>query len=187
VDIPSQDRLVYILPDGSVRRGQDPADHWWIYFRNARGEEAILDLGAYTWNVATFVYTAPYKEFEPLFLGPAVFQSQDANGVSNTGTLKYTEQERFSVLTDEVFGSAIIEKPAAWDALPQLFDRLEAILQREFDEPEKKVVRLWIERVFMKLTYVIFEGDWKKWPAAPPIDVDSEETAKKAQESLSNE
>ncbi|KAG9041236.1 hypothetical protein FS837_012524 [Tulasnella sp. UAMH 9824] len=187
VDVPSQDRLVYILPDESVRKGQDPADHWWLYFRNARGDEAILDLGAYTWNVATFVYTAPYKEFEPLFLGPAIFQSQDTNGPSNAGTLKYTERERYSVLMDKVFGDAIIEKPAAGDAMPQLFDRLEVILQHKFDEPEKKVVQLWIERVFLKLTYVIFEGDWKKWPATPPTDVDTEETAKKGQESLRNE
>ncbi|KAG8926553.1 hypothetical protein FRC01_008699 [Tulasnella sp. 417] len=187
VDIPSQDRLVYILPDESVRRGQDPADHWWIYFRNARGDEAILDLGAYTWNVATFVYAAPYKEFGPISLGPAVFQSQEANGPSKAGTLKYTEQERFSVLTDEVFGSSITQKPAAGDAQPQLYDRLEAILQKKFDEPEKDVVRLWIETVFLKLTQVILEGDWKKWPAAPATDVDSEDTVKKAEELLSNE
>lgn len=42
-------------------------------------------------------------------------------------------------------------------------------------------------RVFLKLTYVIFEGDWKKWPATPPTDVDSEETTKKGEESLVNE
>ncbi|KAG8951482.1 hypothetical protein FRC04_006014 [Tulasnella sp. 424] len=178
VEIPSQDRLVYILSDGSVLRGQDPDDHWWIYVRNARGDEAILDLGAYTWNVATFVPTAPYKEFEPLNLGPAVFQALDADETANPGKLKYTEHERFSVLTDKAFGSAIIDKPTSKDPLPELFERLEVILQKKLDETEKKVVQLWIERTFMKLTHVIFEGDWKKWPAAAPTEVDVEEPAK---------
>lgn len=56
--VTNQDKLAYVrLSDGRMTRGQDPDEHYWLYFTTIRGEELILDFGMYTWNMCTFVHT----------------------------------------------------------------------------------------------------------------------------------
>ncbi|KAG9015686.1 hypothetical protein FRB90_004438 [Tulasnella sp. 427] len=176
--VTSQDRLAYILPDGTVQRGQDPDDHWWIYFTTMKGEELILDLGVYTWNMAMFIKTAPYVS-EPLHMAPAVFFNRQLNrNVPQITTELYTEAERLSVLKDKDMASAILDYPKLWDAMPLSFNWAENKLKRKLTAYEKEFLPHWIRFMFMKLGDAMNEDEWKKWPAEPDqcIDTDPNET-----------
>lgn len=54
--VPESDRLMYKkLSDGSYVQGQGPGSHYWLYFTTIRGEEIILELGTYTFNMCIMV------------------------------------------------------------------------------------------------------------------------------------
>ncbi|KAG8975654.1 hypothetical protein FRB90_009464, partial [Tulasnella sp. 427] len=113
---------------------------------------------------------APYKGLEQLRVGPGVFQARDADSTANPSTLHYAEDDRFSILEDEVFGNAI-NRISAWEALPDICAWLEARFKfkKPISDLEKQVAQLWLERTFMNLTFAVVEGDWKQWPSPPTV------------------
>ncbi|KAG8929655.1 hypothetical protein FRC01_003967 [Tulasnella sp. 417] len=173
-----QDRLAYVLPDGTVQRGQDPDDHWWIYFTTMKGEELILDFGVYTWNMAMFIGTEPYVA-EPLFMAPAVFFNRMLNrNVPDITSQLYTEKERFSVLKDKDMASAILDYPQLIKAMPMCFKWAENKLKRTLNAEEKSFLPHWIQFMFMRVGDAMNGEQWKTWPELPPrgIDIDPNET-----------
>ncbi|KIM40914.1 hypothetical protein M413DRAFT_28031 [Hebeloma cylindrosporum] len=61
VRVTPQDRLAYYhLERNTFMMGQDPDDHYWIYFTTLAGEEYSLDCGMMTFNFCKMVQTAPY-------------------------------------------------------------------------------------------------------------------------------
>jgi len=71
IEVDARDKLAYKTPDGTYRRGQDPADHYWLYFTNSRGEEFTLDCATFTFGFDEEVNNRPYiPEHELLALFP---------------------------------------------------------------------------------------------------------------------
>lgn len=141
-----QDRLAYVLPDGSVRRSQDPNDHWWIYLTTMKGEELILDFGAYVWNLGTCVKPDPY-DFKPLGMAPALFRNRELSKVPNIEE-QFVEHERFSVLKDPELQSVIHDFDTIWEGMPTCFEYAKSKLKRELSAFEKEIIPEWIRYVF---------------------------------------
>ncbi|CAL1708046.1 unnamed protein product [Somion occarium] len=60
-----QDRLAYYRQsDGSIFWGQDPDDHYWLYFTTTRGEEVLLDCAMFPFNMCQMVDSTPYVPAE---------------------------------------------------------------------------------------------------------------------------
>ncbi|KIO23478.1 hypothetical protein M407DRAFT_27083 [Tulasnella calospora MUT 4182] len=144
-----QDRLAYVLPDGSVRSSQDPDDHWWIYLVTTKGEELILDFGAYVWNMGIIVKAEPYG-FKPLGMAPAVFQNPELSQVPNMEE-QFVERERFSVLKYKDVESVINEFDTIWEGMPVCFKYAESRLKRELNAFEKAAIPEWIRSIFTNL------------------------------------
>lgn len=141
-----QDRLAYVLPDGSVRKSQDPNDHWWIYLTTMKGEELILDYGAYVWNLGTCVKPDPY-DFKPLGMAPALFRNRELSKVPNIEE-QFVERERFSVLKDPELQSVIHDFDTIWEGMPVCFEYAKSKLKRELGAFEKEIIPEWIRYVF---------------------------------------
>lgn len=107
-EVKCQDQLAYF--NGNMFwKGQDPDDHYWIYFKTVRGEEIILDIGLFTFNFCTMVSAAPYisdlSDFPPgLDYAPAFFR--DRSLAKNVIQI-HTERKCISVLRNEKLGLAI--------------------------------------------------------------------------------
>lgn len=100
-DVKNQDKLAYFLPDGEILKGQDPDEHYWIYFRTVRGEEVVLDCSMFTFNMCLCV-TAPlymphYASIIPPF-APAFFRDRVMQ--SSTPQL-HKERHRVSILRNK--------------------------------------------------------------------------------------
>jgi hypothetical protein len=72
LEVGAEDKLVYLnLADGSVNTGQDPNEHYLLYFRTVRGEEFTLDCGMFVFNFCTMVATDAYfkqaTEYAPAY------------------------------------------------------------------------------------------------------------------------
>lgn len=104
----NQDKFAYFrLSDGTLIRGQDPDQHYWIYFTTVRGEEIILDCAMFTFNMCVMVngiqhylpQLAPISSFAPAFFRDRLFRK-------DTPEL-HTERKRLSVLRNEAFHHAV--------------------------------------------------------------------------------
>ncbi|KAG2009704.1 hypothetical protein CC2G_012605 [Coprinopsis cinerea AmutBmut pab1-1] len=104
VEVEDHDRFAYYNPStNTFAYGQDPEDHYWIYFSSLCGDEVVLDCGMSPFNFSVGVHQlkAYLKHGLPANLetAPALFVSRDA---------RRTEQQRFSVLRDPELGSAVL-------------------------------------------------------------------------------
>lgn len=172
----NRDRLAFILPDGTVVRDQDPTQHWWIYFKTARGEELTLDLCTFSWNLCMLVPSEPYIK-EPIQVSPMTFRNREivAHG-KGKGTL-YTEKKRYSVLRDEVLGqAATTEDTDGTKIWPK--DRIIAWAEDKLGKPMTEKEQHWLMStvafVSVRLGQAMAQGDWKKWPVTPDqvLDLD---------------
>ncbi|PFH51249.1 hypothetical protein AMATHDRAFT_47270 [Amanita thiersii Skay4041] len=97
-DVKHQDKLAYLYTcDDTLEKGQDPNDHYWIYFKTIRGEDLILDVSMYTFNLLLCVVSDPYtnEDLPPMSSVPAYFR--DRPHVRDSPDI-VKEKERFSVL-----------------------------------------------------------------------------------------
>ncbi|KAF6747785.1 hypothetical protein DFP72DRAFT_918295 [Ephemerocybe angulata] len=97
VDVKPEDTLAY-EGTGMFMRGLDPANHYWIYFTTASGEELILDCGLYALNYCQVVNTERYglDLDPPIRDAPFYFQNRS----ERNPPIAHHEKERFSVLRD---------------------------------------------------------------------------------------
>ncbi|KIP08968.1 hypothetical protein PHLGIDRAFT_355206 [Phlebiopsis gigantea 11061_1 CR5-6] len=101
-------RLAYMkMSDKSIVRGQDPDDHYWMYFTTIREEEVVLDFAMFTFNmcmmIPTKMYVSPTEnmlaQYAPAFFG-------DRSMRKGAPSL-YNERSRVSVLRNPALHDAI--------------------------------------------------------------------------------
>jgi hypothetical protein len=99
-----QDRLAYYQPsEKNFRRGQDPDEHYWLYFTTIRGENIILDCAMFTFNMCLVVTDEPYvPPGVSLGCSPAYFGERKLAQI--TPDLQ-TERKRVSALRDPLLQS----------------------------------------------------------------------------------
>lgn len=70
----------YGKSDGIVTRGQDPKEHYWLWFKTVKDQEVVLDLSMYAFNFCTRVFTrghVPADMAHDYPLAPAFFYDKD--------------------------------------------------------------------------------------------------------------
>ncbi|KAI0345880.1 hypothetical protein BDW22DRAFT_1324532 [Trametopsis cervina] len=107
--VPPVDRLAYYRrSNGEITHGQDPDDHYWLYFTTTRGEDIELDFSMFTFNMCITVTTqgyvsplhAPFARFVPAFFKERIVRQ-------STPSL-HTERARFSALRNKDMQRAIM-------------------------------------------------------------------------------
>ncbi|KIJ51877.1 hypothetical protein M422DRAFT_223562 [Sphaerobolus stellatus SS14] len=103
--ITPDDQLVYVLPNKTILHGQDPNEHYWIYFTTQKGEKLYFDSNLFTFNMClgfqpdAYIPSQFVQYFPPLV--PAILWDRNLRkGVKSTDSL-LTEVTRFSFLRDD--------------------------------------------------------------------------------------
>ncbi|KAJ2914705.1 hypothetical protein MD484_g5697, partial [Candolleomyces efflorescens] len=107
VNIDARHRMGYLIPSEPLFiKGQDPDDHYWIYFTTAAGRDIYLDCGLYAFHKGRVLEAQPYSKhgMAPLTWCPTYFvdlmSSSGKNKLEALPSVEHTERERFSVLRD---------------------------------------------------------------------------------------
>ncbi|KAK0499439.1 hypothetical protein EDD18DRAFT_1151207 [Armillaria luteobubalina] len=176
-EVKCQDQLAY-FNGNTFWKGQDPNDHYWIYFKTVRGEEIILDIGLFTFNFCTMVSAAPYisdlSDFPPgLEFAPAFFRDREiAKNVIQT----YTERKRVSVLRNEKLGRAIRHSGDRFEEAEckLIWDFLDDFGEGTAPSPDEGLPIVYTLKNLNVLREVLEKRTWTKWPKEPPLGIDSD-------------
>ncbi|KAF7792603.1 hypothetical protein EIP86_003699 [Pleurotus ostreatoroseus] len=108
-DVKGQDCLSYLrLSNNSVVHGQNPAEHYWLWFKTIRGEELELDFSMFTFNFGLMVHLKdflPPELYNLLEFAPVYYKERDTR--KNTPPL-HAEKSRLSVLRDPDLHRAVV-------------------------------------------------------------------------------
>ncbi|TFK18023.1 hypothetical protein FA15DRAFT_649933 [Coprinopsis marcescibilis] len=174
VDVKSQDRFAYYnVADESFMFGQDPNDHYWIYFTTIRGEEILLECGMFVFNMCLMVTNlGPYLKhgLPPITTVPAHLVAREHRQVS---VRLHYEKERFSVLRDPELQEAVRYSrrfiPSAHTAKICRF--MEKVAGRPHTSIEKKLVMLWAIDDCEVMSMNLVSREYLNFPATPVIGV----------------
>ncbi|KLO14993.1 hypothetical protein SCHPADRAFT_288401 [Schizopora paradoxa] len=169
--VKSQDRLAYWLPSGEILPGQDPSQHYWIYFTTTRGEEITVDLAMFTFNVCTVVPTFGYGPLEmsaPTPFAPVFFRDREIR--KNSPEL-YNERGRLSILRNATVLSMFDDPKCVSEggfysefALNKLVSVAEQFAGHSFSDAEVEMLKLSAVRHSSLLSKEIQTENWKRYP-----------------------
>lgn len=180
VRVPEYDRLIYQkLSDGSYIMGQDPDEHYWLYFTTIRGEEVILDLGMYTFNMCIMIAIEPYSvPTTSHWLGnsvPGYFLHRE---IRKTGPhLKlHTERKRISALRHPALQRAVVHLDHAIDddEVKDIVSFMQEIAERPVVDPSLEVELACTAAMdnCVHLARVLDNREWESYPDSPTIGFD---------------
>nr|GAT49339.1 predicted protein [Mycena chlorophos] len=186
-DVKPQDRLAYWdisdPEDMTLYPGQDPNDHYWLYFKTIRGETVLIDCAMFTFNMCTMVNVEPYLVYPmpPLQWSPIYFRGRELDQA--TPPLYKKERVRMSVLRS-----------------PELRRLMETDNPRGYHDPEVDIVRGFMKKLAgrevptdsdeieflfpvlihqrIALANLIRQRKWESWPKNGPdfaIEADPQE------------
>ncbi|KAJ3772753.1 hypothetical protein FB446DRAFT_735473 [Lentinula raphanica] len=161
--------------------GQDPKDHYWIYFTTLKGEELVLDFGMFTFNCCMFIPTEPYYHDDPVWQmapplpSPCYFRNRVME--RNAPDL-HRETRRVSVLRNPDFHRFVTQADVVdGTSLPDcsiLFDFMESFQSRPLTEKEKELTQMWVFWNTRWMRFVISSRFWVNWPAEPTLMVEQD-------------
>ncbi|KAG9008728.1 hypothetical protein FRB93_006274 [Tulasnella sp. JGI-2019a] len=169
------DQLAYVLPDGKVVRGQDPENHYWVYFKTIRGEELTFDVSCYTWNLCICTIVRPYIPEDGGW--PAVFNNRELRRSDDSALARlYTEKERYSVLRDPDLGRVAMADDDRFteDTMQSVAAWGESKLGKRLTPAERDFVPHCIGYLSMALRIALGDESWKNWPAKLEIGLDKD-------------
>ncbi|KAJ3557672.1 hypothetical protein NP233_g11681 [Leucocoprinus birnbaumii] len=178
-EVKPQDTFGYLMdsPDDPARvdflRGQDPKDHYWIYFKTLR-EEFILDPCMFTFNMAMIVHGSAYwprhfASFPRLSELAGIFISRDFR---QTIPKMHYEKQRFSILHHKALQSIVRSEEEFQDLDRKiLIAFMERVVGRTTNEVERNLLvswttvnrRMWISNLLHK--------EYLGYPSTPPIGI----------------
>ncbi|KLO06638.1 hypothetical protein SCHPADRAFT_837803 [Schizopora paradoxa] len=174
VRVVPEDKLAYLLPDGTCIRGQDPNDHYWIYFLTSRGEEFMLDCSMFTFNLEKEVVNAPYLEPECLeqFPSSPAFTEDRAlrsMALKQLPSLSDCARKRFSVLRHptvlQAFSNPELFGGGTFLYLMDLYPLMDEISGRECSFPEQEFFVSYVGFCSNRLyQHIMRTQDWKSYP-----------------------
>ncbi|GJE91820.1 hypothetical protein PsYK624_079710 [Phanerochaete sordida] len=180
VTVPQCERLAYKrASNGVVVLGQDPEQHWWLYFTTIRGEDFFLDVGLFPFNFSMVVETAPYR---PSGLKGSVFNSFPVYCV-NRQIRKYLssihlEHKRVSALRDTRLHRAVssMTHEGGTDYAP-ILEFMEDIAGSKMVENEREEVEQVLVGLRPTLKDILQREAWKDYPERPEVlaHIDPEE------------
>lgn len=170
VVVTDEDKLAYIKrSDRSIVHGQDPTDHYWLYFTTIRGEELLLDFGMFTFNMCTMVPTEPYVPEDaghissmishvPVFFGERTMR---------TGAPPlHKEERRMSILRASPLHEAIVhtQEGLLSSEAQIIYDFMTTLAERELTQEEKVLACEGTISCCSKLAYNLRRRTWAAYP-----------------------
>nr|GAT49311.1 predicted protein [Mycena chlorophos] len=165
--------------------GQDPDEHYWLYFTTIRGETVTLDCAMFTFNFCFMVGAWPYTNAAAQQWVPAFFREREFE--RNTPGM-YRERMRASVLRDTGLCRSV-ERAAGPDAdaenlkLPiQTF--MQSLARHQIPQSELDFALQIHNLAQGELTQVLTTRRWERFPKTAPfmIEQDPDEIADDAQD-----
>jgi hypothetical protein len=187
-DVKDQDKLAYFnFSDDTFEKGQDPNDHYLLYFTTIRGEEFILDLGMFTFNLCFNVRLQPYKfSFLPPGQSHAPAFFGDRTITRNAPNL-FDIRQRFSFLHNEALHRAVEHSGDVFRSADSktICEFMESIAGRRCTASEKDLVMEWSNNNCRCIDITLEERLYKEWkPPSVNIEVDPGEMDETPEEDL---
>ncbi|KAJ7213892.1 hypothetical protein GGX14DRAFT_444414 [Mycena pura] len=177
-DVTNQDKLAYWKiseSEESYFSGQDPNDHYWMYFTTIRGETVLLDCAMFTFNMCMMIDAEPYltPRMPHIPFAPALFRER--NMASSTPEL-YVERTRASVLRNPDMHRAVAHSLSGYtklevDVVCQFMSRL---ARRELSDVEIDLTFKWNNTNSRLLAEILEQQAWKSWPAEPRLAIEKD-------------
>ena len=155
----------------STTYGQDPNDHYWIYFTTIRGEVLYLDCGLYTLSPGDVLKADPYvadhltERFTliPAFLRDSVVRKTMAN--------IHTERSRTSVLKNTEFLEALMRNQRDFDKENgELYSQfMQGISGKETSARDKRLVTPFVQVTRAQIRANLLNMRWKAYPPEPTL------------------
>ena len=177
-DVKQQDKLAYIQ-DRSFTKGQDPNDHYWLYFTTLNGEEITIELNMYTFNFGMLVDAQPCSSCldlsPPVTYVPAFFRDKEM--ADSTPDLA-EERGRFSVLRNTALHTVATTSKAAdpfdQSNLKLICKFMDTLAGRKCTEDEKKHLVTVLKPFRSALRNVLTTRAWVQWPRNPRMTIEEE-------------
>ena len=153
----------------STTYGQDPKDHYWIYFTTIRGEVLYLDCGLYTMIPGDLLKADPYvadhlmQRFTlvPAFLRDSVARKTMAN--------IHTERSRTSVLKNTDILEALMRNQREFEKEnSELYSQLmQSISGKETSARDRRLVTPFVQVTRAQIRANLLNARWKAYPPEP--------------------
>ena len=169
---PNIGRLAYYdTQTKSTTYGQDPNDHYWIYFTTIRGEVLYLDCGLYTLCPGDVLKADPYVAdhlTERFMLIPAFLRDSAAR---KTIPNIHTERSRTSVLKNTEFLGALMRNQRDFEKENgELYSRfMQDISGKEVSARDKRLVTPFIQVTRAQIRANLLNARWKAYPPEPTL------------------
>ena len=177
--VTAQDRIAYYnIDENKFMMGQDPLDHYWIYFIAVSGEEYFLDCGMMTFNLGMMVKAEPYCKYglPELSFVPAYFYGEENRRLMPITELTgWKPRKRFSILRDSEIP---IEMPGFTEYSTQetkvICSLMDKIAGRTCTALEKKLLMNFIPNAAMILVLNMQNREYLRFPKEPQLALEKE-------------
>ena len=155
----------------STTYGQDPNDHYWVYFTTIRGEVLYLDCGLYTLIPGDVLKADPYVAdhlTERFMLIPAFLRDSVAR---KTMTNIHTERSRTSVLKNTEIVEALMRNQREFEKENgELYSQfMQGICGKETSARDKRLVTPFVQVTRAQIRANLLNGRWKGYPPEPTL------------------
>jgi len=155
----------------STTYGQDPNDHYWVYFTTIRGEVLYLDCGLYTLCPSDVLKADPYVAdhlTERFMLIPAFLRD---SVVRKTMVNIHTERSRTSVLKNTEILEALMRNQRDFEKENgELYSRfMQGICGKETSARDKRLVTPFVQVTRAQIRANLLNGRWKGYPPEPTL------------------
>jgi hypothetical protein len=177
--VTNQDRFGYMhLNERRIFKGQDPDDHYWIYFTTLKGEDVVLDCAMFTFNMCISIHEGPYlptpmgvsANIVPAFFGDRV--------IGRNAPALQTERERFSVLRNRHLHTAVENANENMEFfvsdLQTIYTFMESVAERSLTPAERSVFIALFYNHCKELAPVLSEQKWRSFPGTPPMAIEKD-------------
>lgn len=177
--VTAQDRIAYYnVDENKFMMGQDPLDHYWIYFITISGEEYFLDCGMLTFNLCTLVNGTPYCKHgrSELSFIPAFFYGEENRRLMPITELTgWKPRKRFSILRSSEIP---FEMPGFEDYTVQqtnvICSLMDRIAGRKCTTLEKNLLMKFIPNATMVLVLNLQDREYFNFPKQPQLALEKD-------------
>ncbi|THH30675.1 hypothetical protein EUX98_g3529 [Antrodiella citrinella] len=169
---PSDRLLFYSLGRQKIVDGQDPDNHYWLYFTSLKGEEVYLDCCMHPFNLAQLIRTVGYPppQLEVTNIGVSPCHWTERQLLKRNLSI-YTERSRMSFLHNSTLQEVMKRSVDRWSErdMSAFYGAVESLSEKPFPTPEKELLGKML-RLHCKNLGTVFETEqWKRYPRDPDI------------------
>ena len=155
----------------STTYGQDPRDHYWIYFTTIRGEVLYLDCGLHTLSPGDVLKADPYVAdhlTERFTLIPAFLRDSAAR---KTMANIHTERSRTSVLKNTEILEALLRNQRQFEKENgELYSQfMQNISGKETSARDKRLVTPFVQVTRAQIRANLLNARWRGYPPEPTL------------------